>query len=321
MTTMRARKQARELQRALSYEAKRPTVRVVSNPKEMRRENAKKAWHRFSRNKLSVVGLAIVILVILAAVFAQYIAPYPEHAGAYTDFANSTKAPCAQFLLGTDNMGRDILSRIIFSFQGALKMAILVLVIAVPVGTCLGLLAGYMNGTWVDTLIMRIADIFLSVPALLLALAVASILEPNLTNSMLAITIMWWPWYTRLVYGVATSCKNEYYVVSAQLTGASKGHTIFKEILPNCLSPILTKMSLDVGWVILMGATLSYVGLGEQPPIPSLGQMVSDGARYMPDQWWMTIFPCLAIIIIIMGFNFMGDGIGDMLSKGDSKYE
>lgn len=316
-----ARKREKELRRALAFEAKRPEVRTISSVQEMRRENLKKAWHRFSRNKMSVVGLGIVILVILAAILAPYITPYPEHAGAFTDFANSTKAPCADYLFGTDNMGRDILTRIIFSFQGALKMAVLVLIIAVPVGTCLGLLAGYMNGTWVDTVIMRVADIFLSVPALLLALAVASILEPNLTNSMLAITIMWWPWYTRLVYGVATSCKNEYYVVSAQLTGASKGHIIFKEILPNCLSPILTKMSLDVGWVILMGATLSYVGLGEQPPIPSLGQMVSDGARYMPDKWWMTIFPCLAIIVIIMGFNFMGDGIGDMLSKGDSKYE
>lgn len=319
--TGRERKRQREVTRALAFEAKRPEERPVSNAREMRRENMKKAWHRFSRNKMSVVGLAVVILVILAAIFARYITQYPAHAGAYTDFAHSCVAPCKDFVLGTDNMGRDILTRIVFAFQGALKMACLVLVIAVPVGTCLGLLAGFMNGTWVDTVIMRIADIFLSVPALLLALAVASILKPNLTNAMLAITVMWWPWYTRLVYGVATSCKNEYYVVSAQLTGASKPHIIFREILPNCLSPILTKMSLDVGWVILMGATLSYVGLGEQPPTPSLGQMVSDGARYMPDAWWMTIFPCLAIIIIIMGFNFMGDGIGDMLSKGDSKYE
>ncbi len=315
------RKQEKELRRALAFEARRPEQHAVTSLGNMRRDNLKKAWYRFSRNRLSIVGLVIVILVILAALFAPWLAPYPEHAGAFTDFANTTRAPCSEYLLGTDNMGRDILSRIIFAFRGALKMAILVLVISVPVGTCLGLLAGYKNGTWVDALIMRIADVFLSVPALLLALAVASILKPNLTNSMLAITVMWWPWYTRLVYGVATSCKHEYYVVSAQLSGAGKGHIIFREILPNCLSPILTKMSLDVGWVILMGATLSYVGLGAQPPIPSLGQMVSDGARYMPDKWWMTIFPCLAIVLIIMGFNFMGDGIGDMLSKGDSKYE
>ena len=216
-----ARKKEKERQRALAFEARRPVSRTVTSIQEMRKENLKKAWHRFSRNKMSVVGLVIVILVILAAIFAPYIAPYPEHAGAFTDFANTTRAPCADYLLGTDNMGRDILSRIIFAFQGALKMAILVLVIAVPVGTCLGLLAGYMNGTWVDTLIMRIADIFLSVPALLLALAVASILKPNLTNSMLAITVMWWPWYTRLVYGVATSCKNEHYVICLLYTSPS----------------------------------------------------------------------------------------------------
>ena len=306
-----ARKRENERKRALAFEARRPESRAVTSIREMRKDNLKKAWHRFSRNKMSVVGLVIVALVILAAVLAPYITPYPAHAGPYTDYANALAPPGGQFLLGSDNAGRDILTRIVFAFQGALKMAILVLLIAVPVGTCLGLLAGFMNGSWVDTLIMRVADIFLSVPALLLALAVASILEPNLTNAMLAITVMWWPWYTRLVYGVATSCKNEYYVVNAQLTGAGKAHIIFKEILPNCLSPILTKMSLDVGWVILMGATLSYVGLGEQPPVPSLGQMVSDGARYMPDKWWLTIFPCLAIILIIMGFNFMGDGIRD----------
>jgi len=197
-----ARKRERELKKALAYEAQRPEERNVESFKEMRKENLKRAWYRFSHNKLSVIGLIIVLIVVLAAVFAGKISPYPEHAGAFTDFANSTKAPCAQYLLGTDNMGRDILSRIIFSFRGALKMAILVLVISVPVGTCLGLIAGFMNRTWVDTLIMRISDIFLSVPALLLALAVASILKPNLTNSMLAITVMWSSAQTSIEYSL-----------------------------------------------------------------------------------------------------------------------
>lgn len=286
-----------------------------------RAEDLKKAWYRFSKNKLSVAGLCIVLLVLLLALFAPFVTPYPAHASAYTDFAHSCVSPSAKFLLGTDNMGRDILTRIIFSFRGALYMAIIVLAIAVPTGCFLGILAGYLKNTWVDYLIMRVTDVFLSVPALLLALAVASILKANLTNAMIAITVMWWPWYTRLMYGMASSCRNEYYVINAELTGASKLHIIFREILPNCLSPIFTKMALDMGWVILIGATLSYVGLGEQPPTPSLGQMVSDGVRYMPDIWWMTIFPSLAIVIIILGFNFLGDGIGDMLSKGDSKYE
>jgi peptide/nickel transport system permease protein len=308
-----------EILRALAHEAHRREERPVTSEMEKRIENLKKAGHRFFRNKLSGVGLGVVVLIILCAVFAKYIAPYPQHASAYVDFANANHPPSAQFLLGTDNMGRDILSRIIFSFQGALTMAVIVLAIAVPVGVFLGILAGYLQGTIVDTIIMRITDVFLSVPALLLALAVASVLKPNLTNAMIAITVMWWPWYSRLVYGMATSLRNENFVISAGLIGANKLHIVFREILPNCLSSIFTKMALDVGWVILIGATLSYVGLGEQPPTPSLGQMVSDGARYMPDSWWMTIFPSIAIIIIILGFNFMGDGIGDMMAKGDGK--
>lgn len=314
-----AKNKERELQKALAFEAKRPAERPAYDENGRKVEKFKKAWYKFSRNKLSVVGLVIVVLVVLSAIFAPYITPYPQHAAAYTDFANVCKAPCLQFLLGSDNMGRDILTRIIFSFRGALYMSVLVLAIAVPVGSILGMIAGYMKGTIVDTIIMRLTDIFLSVPAMLLALAVASLLKPNLTNAMIAVTIMWWPWYCRLVYGSATSCRQENFVIGADLMGASKLHIVFKEILPNCLSSIFTKMALDVGWVILIGATLSYVGLGEQPPTPSLGQMVSDGSRYMPDAWWMTVFPSLAIIIIILGFNFMGDGIGDMLSKGEGK--
>jgi peptide/nickel transport system permease protein len=288
---------------------------------EKRMDTLAKAWHRFSRNRLSVMGLAIVALILLLAWLAPYVTPYPAHAGAFTDFSNACAPPSAAHLLGTDNMGRDILTRIVFSFRGALYMAVLVLAAAVPVGCSLGLLAGYLKDTWLDTLIMRVTDVFLSVPALLLALAVVSILEPGLTNAMIAVTVMWWPWYARLMYGVASSCRNEFYVIHAELIGASKAHIIFRQILPNCISPVFTKMALDVGWVILIGATLSYVGLGEQPPTPSLGQMVSDGARYMPDAWWMTIFPSCAIVLIILGFNFLGDGVGDMLSKGDSKYE
>ena len=314
-----AKNKEKELRKALAFEAKRPAERPAYDENGSKIENLKRAWYKFSRNKLSVVGLVIVVLVVLSAIFAPYITPYPQHAAAYTDFANVCKAPCLQFLLGSDNMGRDILTRIIFSFRGALYRSVLGLAIAVPVGSILGMIAGYMKGTIVDTIIMRLTDIFLSVPAMLLALAVASLLKPNLTNAMIAVTIMWWPWYCRLVYGSATSCRQENFVIGADLMGASKLHIVFKEILPNCLSSIFTKMALDVGWVILIGATLSYVGLGEQPPTPSLGQMVSDGSRYMPDAWWMTVFPSLAIIIIILGFNFMGDGIGDMLSKGEGK--
>jgi peptide/nickel transport system permease protein len=163
---------------------------------------------------------------------------------------------------------------------------------------------------------MRITDVFLSVPALILALSIASILKPNMMNSMLAVTLMWWPWYARLVYGHSASVSKEYFVKNAELIGASKFHIMVREILPNCFSPITTKMALDVGWVILMGASLSFVGLGEQPPTPAFGQMITDGAAYMPDLWWMTIFPALGVVFMILGFNFLGDGIRDMFDKG-----
>jgi len=274
----------------------------------------KKNWYHYSRNKLSVVGLAIVLLVILLAIFAPLVTPYPAHAGPYVDYPNAGQPPSAKFWLGTDPIGRDIFTRIIFSFRGALLMSMLVLAIAVPPGLILGLLAGYYNGTIIDTIIMRITDILLSVPPLVLALAIAAVLKPNLINAMIAVTVMWWPWYTRLVYGMASSVRNDYFVIAAELNGASRFYILFREILPNCLSPVFTKMALDVGWVILIGASLSFVGLGEQPPTPALGQMVSDGARYMPELWWMTIFPALAIVFVILGFNLMGDGIRDMLS-------
>jgi len=285
-------------------------------PKSILWLNLVKNWYGFSRNRLSVVGLVIVAGIIISAIFAPWIIPYPEHTGPFVYFENMGQSPSLQHLCGTDNMGRDIFSRIIFAFRGALIMAVLVLAIAVPQGVLLGLIAGYFQNTWIDTVIMRTTDIFLSIPPLILALAVAAMLEPTQMNAMIAVTISWWPWYTRLLYGMASSVSNEYFVIAADLTGASKFYILFREILPNCLSPIFTKMALDVGWVILIGASLSFVGLGEQPPTPALGQMVSDGARYMPTSWWMTIFPSLAIIIIIMGFNLFGDGIRDMFEKG-----
>ena len=150
-----------------------------------------------------------------------------------------------------------------------------------------------------------------------MAMAVASILEPNLTNSMLAITVTWWPWYARITYNIASSCSNEYYVINAELIGENPVGVAIKEILPNCYSAVFTKMALDVGWVVLIGASLSFLGMGEQAPIPSLGGMISDGYSYMPELWWLTIFPALAMILLILGFNFLGDGISDMLAKGD----
>lgn len=286
-------------------------------PKRDRVENIRKLWYKFSLNKVSVLGLIIVILVCFVALFCKQLAPYPDHVGAVVDFANASKAPCVQYPLGTDVVGRDMLSRIMCAFRGALYMGFCAVIILVPLGGVMGLIAGYFSGSFISGIIMRIADIFLSVPSLVLVMCVSSVLTPSLRNAMFAICVSWWPWYTRLVYGCVTSTRNEVYIKSAEVLGAGSVHILFREILPNALSAILTKMTLDIGVAILAGATLSFVGMGEQPPTPSLGAMVSDGVEYLPDQWWLSIFPALAIMIIVLGFNLLGDGIKDMLSDSE----
>jgi len=280
------------------------------------RENMKIYWYKFSRNKLSLLGLGIVIVSVFFAIFAPFIVPHPQHIYEYVDFSNASLAPSSEYWFGTDIYGRDVFSRVIYSFRSAMIMSVVVLGIAVPVGTGLGLIAGYYNGTWIDTLIMRITDVFLAIPALVLALAIASVMKPSLMGSMIAVTVMWWTWYTRMVYGIASSVSKEYFVKNAELIGASKLHILFKEILPCTLSPVLTKMALDVGWVILIGASLSFAGLGEQPPSPAFGTMINEGAKNLPELWWITIFPALGIAVVILGFNFLGDGIRDMLDRG-----
>ncbi len=280
------------------------------------KENLKIYWYNFRRNKLSLTGLVIVAISIIFALFPQLFSKFPAHVGEFVDYAHESLSPSSTYWFGTDIYGRDIFTRVIYSFRGALVMGLVVLGISVPIGSTLGLVAGYYHGTFIETMIMRITDIFLAIPPLVLAMSIASMLEPNMTNTMIAITISWWPWYTRLVYTNARSCSEEYYVKNAELIGASKAHILFREILPNCMSPILTKMALDIGWVILQGAALSFVGLGEQPPKPAFGQMISDGANYLPEMWWMTFFPAIAIVFVVLGFNFVGDGIRDMFDKG-----
>lgn len=279
------------------------------------RERYGRIWYKFSRKSLSVVGLGVIVLTVLAAILAPLAAPHPEHAGPFVDLITGAKPPSGEHWLGTDIYGRDILSRIIFALRPALLTGIVVLAIVVPIGTVLGLIAGYSAGRFVDTAIMRVTDIFLGLPPLILALAVSSVLKPNLFHSMIAVSVAFWPWYARLVYGMVSSVRNEYFVRSAELMGESRAHILFREILPNCISPIFTKVTLDFGWVIILSASLSFVGLGEQPPTPSLGTMVAEGARYLPDQWWTAVFPALAIVLLVLGFNLVGDGLRDALAS------
>ncbi|GHV13103.1 cytochrome c550 [Spirochaetia bacterium] len=288
--------------------------KVLIVPKRDRTEKYRKAWYKFSLNKVSVAGLCIILFVLFLAIFEPVIAPYPSHIGAVVDFPSANTPPGAKYWMGTDNVGRDIMSRIFFACRGAFTMGIVVLLVAVPIGGILGLIAGYYKGRKLSTVIMRTTDVFLALPPTILALCVCAILKPTMTNSLIALMVAYWPWYSRLVYSMASSTRNEMYIKSAELLGAGKMHILFREILPNCLGPLFTKVTLDMGWVILNGATLSFVGLGEQPPTPALGTMVADGAKYLPQQWWISIFPSLAIMVIVLGFNLMGDGVKDMLS-------
>jgi peptide/nickel transport system permease protein len=287
---------------------------MIENQWARRLDSLSKAWYKYSRNWLNILGLVMVITIIFLAIFAPYITPYPQHAGKFVDFKSAAQPPSWKHIMGTDIMGRDILTRVTFAFGNALLMAIGVLAISVPIGTLTGMTAGYYVGTRIETVIMRLTDVFISIPPLILALAVASVLKPTLMNSMMAVTIAWWPWYTRMTFSLASSIRNEFYVQAAELVGASQVHILFREILPNCASSIFTKMALDVGWVILVGAALSFVGLGEQPPTAALGTMVADGVDRMPDQWWIAVFPALAIMVIVLGFNLFGDGVRDMMA-------
>jgi peptide/nickel transport system permease protein len=287
---------------------------IKSNQMNTKRVNLSKSWYKFSRNPLSVLGLAILIIIVLSAILAPYITPYPEHAGPYTNFPESGQAPSFKHLFGTDTVGRDVFSRVIFGYRFSLLLAIVVISLSVPLGIVLGLIAGYTKRRWLEVGIMRITDIFLAVPPLVLALAITAMLSPKLLNQMMAISLMWWPWYCRLVYSITTSLRHEYFVYDAELTGARKGFIMIRSILPNCVGPILTKITLDMGFVIILGASLSFIGLGVQPPKPGLGTMVADGAKRLPAEWWMTLFPALAIVLVILSFNLIGDGLRDMFA-------
>ena len=265
-----------------------------------------------ARDPMALIGFFLVGIIVLAAIFADFITPFPQHVGAVVDFVNFNKPPQWPYIFGTDLVGRDLFTRVVYAYRISLILGIVVLVIAVPVGVAVGLAAGYLGG-WTEYLLMRLTDVFLSIPPLVLAMSIMGLLEPTLTNGMIAVTVMWWPWYTRLVYNIARSEKEEGYVLAAEVIGASKAHIMFREILPNCVPSIITKMTLDFGFVILIASSLSFLGLGVQPPTPDLGSMVAEGAKYLPDSWWLTVFPGLAILIAVFGFNLIGDALREIL--------
>lgn len=274
------------------------------------------AWYRFSRNPSALIGSAIVISVFVAAIFAPYLATSPQSAGAHVDFVNRHSPPSWEFLFGTDNVGRDIFSRVLYGYRVSLGLVVGVLGVAVPFGVVLGLAAGYFGGR-VEFVIMRFTDIMLAIPPLAMALAITAVLSPNLINAMIAISVLWWTWHTRLIYSITRTLKTQEFVEAAEILGASKFHILFRELLPNCVSAISVKATLDAGFVILIGASLSFLGLGVQPPTPDLGTMVATGADYLPDRWWQSVLPGTAILFAILGFNLLGDGLRDMFDVED----
>lgn len=272
----------------------------------------RKKWRKIRRSPLSMLGLTIVLIVILLAVFAPYIAPYPEDAKDAIHFERMLEPPSSEHWMGTDEAGRDILTRILYGARISLMLGFVVLALSIAIGVPIGLIAGYWGGK-VNSIIMRTADIFLSIPSLILAFSVAALFQASLPIIMIALAFSWWPWYTRLVQGEVLSLKSEQFVQASIGLGASKWRIAFKEILPNCLSPIIVKATLDIGFVILMGASLGFLGLGAEPPTPEWGTMIAEGRTYLPDAWWAATFPGIAILITVVGFNLLGDGLRDVL--------
>jgi len=263
-------------------------------------------------NPLLTVGGALVLLIVFVAIVAPLIVPFPGDAGTATHPFEVLKAPSAAHWFGTDNVGRDLFSRVMFGARVSPVIAMIVLVIACLVGVPLGVAAGFLGG-WVDELIMRVTDVFLAFPPLLLALALAAVLPASLTSVTIAIAAVWWPWYVRLIRGQAASVAGRPYVEACRALGVSRMRIIFRHILPNSITPVLVQVSLDVGGVILTASALSFLGLGAQDPVPDWGLMVSSGQSYFTPDWWMVTFPGLAILLTAFAFNLLGDGLRDLL--------
>jgi peptide/nickel transport system permease protein len=261
---------------------------------------------------LLAAGAALSLFIVLVALLAPFLAPDPADAGSATHPLNTLQPPSSGHLFGTDQVGRDVLSRLIYGARVSPQIALYVLVIACLVGIPLGIAAGYFGG-WIDDVIMRVTDVFLAFPALLLALALAAVLSPSIGNTTLAIAVTWWPWYTRLVRGQAASVAGRPYVESARALGVRHRTILLRHILPNSITPVIVQASLDVGGIILTASALSFLGLGAQDPTPDWGLMVSQGQSYFTTQWWLVTFPGLAILITAVAFNLLGDGLRDVL--------
>lgn len=267
------------------------------------------SWLAFRRNPLAVIGLTIVLLLLLMAALAPLLA---THSPIAQDLTNRLQPPSTAHWLGTDELGRDIWSRIVHGSRLTLLIVVLVALTVGPLGLVIGTLAGYLGG-WVDTVLMRLTDIFLAFPRLILALAFVAALGPGIENAILAIAITLWPPYARLARAETLTIRSSDFIAAARMQGASTPRIIVGHIAPLCLSSLIVRLTLDMAGIILTAAGLGFLGLGAQPPLPEWGAMISSGRGYVLDQWWLAAMPGLAIFIVSLGFNLLGDGLRDVL--------
>ena len=275
-------------------------------------ENLRRGLYRFRTNALSMVGLVSLLIVVVIAFAAPAIAPFPQDATGTTHVLERLQPPSATHPFGTDKVGRDIYSRVLMGTGLALRVGIVIIVLAASIGVTLGAVAGYFGG-WVDEVIMRITDIFLTVPALILAIAITAALGKGITNVMIGISLVWWPGFARLTRSLVLQLKQDAFVEAADGIGSSHVRVLFRHILPNAVSPIIVKMSTDFGFAVLTAAALGFIGLGAQPPTPEWGAMINDGRAYFPGEWWVATFPGLAIFVVVFSWNLLGDGLRDVL--------
>ena len=268
------------------------------------------------RNPLAVLGALIVLALVVLALFAPFFATHSPYAGVLTD---RLKPPGAEFWLGTDELGRDIWSRIVYGARITLTIVLLVAAIAAPLGMVVGAMSGYFGG-WTDRILMGVTDIFLSMPKLILALAFVAALGPGIENAVIAIAITSWPTYARIARAETLTMRNSEFISAVRLQGASAARVIVKHILPLCTSSVIVRVTLDMAGIILTAAGLGFLGLGAQPPLPEWGAMISRGRTFILDQWWVATMPGFAIIVVSLGFCFLGDGLRDVLDpKSEGK--
>lgn len=268
---------------------------------------------QFRSNSLNILGLIIVVTIIFAAIFAPFLTP---HEPTDQNLHDRLEPPSTENLMGTDQLGQDIFTRILYGARISLRIGVIVVAISLAIGTAVGVTAGYAGG-YIDEALMRIVDILLAFPGLLLALVIAGILGPSLTNIMIALAIVGWTRYARVVRGSVLSIKKEEFIRAGQLMGLSRIRLVYRHILPNVMGPVVVLATIDMAGVILATAALSFLGLGAQPPTPEWGTMISEGRHFLRDAWWIVNFPGLAIMFAVLGFNLLGDGLRDVLDPRD----